>query len=147
MTSPAARKGKMAEREVAGLLSALTGWPVVRRLRQGVALDCGDLDGVPSTCVQVKNYYDIGRAVREGLPGMRRQKANLGARYGVVLVRRRGQVGPHRWVAVLDLEDAARLLADASRSPTSCELCWDSGYAAPEVPCSCDARPYAQGTP
>jgi hypothetical protein len=121
VTTPQARKGKEAEREVAGLLAYMTGWPVRRRLMNGRSDDGGDLVGLPRTCAQVKNYADIRAAVSVGLADVRRQRVTLGARYGVVLCRRRGRVGAQRYVAVMDLEDLARLLLDAQHPP--CPAC------------------------
>ena len=47
MTNPQKAKGDAAEREIATMINALTGWPVRRKLGAGRADDTGDLDGIP----------------------------------------------------------------------------------------------------
>ena len=76
MTSRQRNKGNAAEREVSHLLAELTGWRVRRRLQEGRTDDTGDLEGVPDTCLQVKNYADVLRAIREGL-GDRLHRARM----------------------------------------------------------------------
>lgn len=110
MTSRQRNKGNAAEREAAHLLADLTGWPIRRRLQEGRADDTGDLEGVPDTCVQVKNYADPLRAIREGLPELRAQQERAGCPFGALLVRRRGG----RWVAVMELDQLAALLREAT---------------------------------
>lgn len=110
MTSRQRVKGNNAEREAALLLAQLTGWPVRRRLQEGRADDTGDLEGVPDTTLQVKNYIDTLRAIREGLPELRAQQQRAGTLFGALLVRRRGG----RWVAVLELDQLAVLLREAT---------------------------------
>jgi hypothetical protein len=104
VASPAKRKGDTAERELAHRLTDLLGTLVRRKLGAGRADDTGDLDGL--TCaVQVKNYRDVARAIREGLHDLPAQTANAGAPYGVLFVRRMGG----SWVAVMPLEDWASM--------------------------------------
>lgn len=100
MTNPAKNKGDAAEREIAKLLADRLGLPVKRKLGAGRAEDTGDLYGLPDCTAQVKNYTDIARAIREGLPGSVAQQANAGTTHGVLFVRRRGG----DWVAVLTLD-------------------------------------------
>lgn len=110
MANPQKRKGDAAELEAARRLAALTGFPIRRKLGAGRADDTGDLDGVPETTVQVKNYADCARAIREGLPALRTQQANAGTPYAALLVRRRGG----QWAAVMDIEQLAALLRAAT---------------------------------
>lgn len=110
MTHPARAKGNRAEVELAKLLSGLTGWVVRRRLQEGRADDTGDLEGVPYTCVQVKDFADPQRAIREGLLDLDVQQARAAARYGVLFVRRRGG----RWLAVMSPIQWAQLATDAT---------------------------------
>ena len=110
MANPQKNKGDKAEREIAGLLVELTGWPVRRKLGAGRADDTGDLDGIPETTVQVKDYRDVLRAIREGLPALRVQQANAGTPFAALLVRRRGG----HWAAVMDLDQLAALLREAT---------------------------------
>lgn len=110
MAHPSKRKGDQAEREVALLLSDLTGFPVRRKLGAGAKDDTGDLDGIPDTCVEVKNRPgDPMRSIREGLAQLKVEQANAGCTFGVLLVRRRGG----EWIAVMDLEQVATLLREA----------------------------------
>jgi hypothetical protein len=113
MTSAAARKGANAERELADYLAALTGWPVDRRLRQGRSDDCGDLDGLPETVAQVKNYISLQRAVAEGLPDLARQQACAAVPHGVLFVRRSGRVKGERWLAVMPADAWASMATRA----------------------------------
>lgn len=116
MTSSPQRKGDRAELELAGLLTELLGGPVRRKLGAGRRDDAGDLDGVIDWTLQVKNYRDVGRAIRVGLDELDAQQANDGARFGAVMVRRPGG----RWVAVLDLPRfAAVIMAARPRSEST----------------------------
>jgi hypothetical protein len=110
MTTPAKRKGDSGELEAARLLADLTGWPVRRKLGAGRADDTGDLHGVPDTTLQVKNYADVARAIREGLADLRVQQANAGTPFAALLVRRRGG----RWAAVMELDQLVALLREAT---------------------------------
>ncbi len=96
MTGRAKSKGDQAEREVAALLSDLTGLPVRRMLGAGRADDVGDLDGVPNTVIQVANWSDALRAVREKPEAAERQRANAGAVFAASAIRLRG--GLYRFV-------------------------------------------------
>lgn len=113
MTSSQRRRGNAAEREAAHLLSALTGFPVRRRLQEGRADDTGDLEGLPDTTIQVKNYTDCMRAIREGLPELRTQQERSGDPFAALFVRRRGG----RWAVVMEPDQFAALVREAT-SPT-----------------------------
>jgi hypothetical protein len=115
VTHPAKRKGDTAEREAAQLLVDLTGWPIRRRLGAGRTDDCGDLDGIPSTCCQVKAYRDITRAVREVLDELPQQQVNAGATFGFGMVRRPGGL----WFAVLSIDQVCALLREATMETTT----------------------------
>ena len=115
MTASQRAKGNAAEREIANLLADLTGWPVRRRLQEGRADDTGDLEGVPDTCLQVKNYADVLRAIRDGLPELRTQQARARCPFGVLLVRRpRQPQNGSRWLAVMEPDQLAALLREAT---------------------------------
>lgn len=90
MTSPAKRKGDSAEREVQEMLRKLLGVDCRRALGAGRADDVGDIHGIPDTVVQVANYADLDRAVREKLYDLERQIDNAHAAFGALFVRRRG---------------------------------------------------------
>jgi hypothetical protein len=58
-------KGDRAELEVQGLLRDLLGVPARRALGAGRKDDIGDITGVPDTVIQVVNWKDVAKAVRE----------------------------------------------------------------------------------
>ena len=114
MTTPAKAKGGRGELEVARLLADLTGWPVRRKLGAGRADDTGDIHGLPETTCQVKSYADVLRAIREGLPELRAQQANAGTPFAALAVRRPRQPAVSRWMVVMDLDQFATLLREAT---------------------------------
>jgi hypothetical protein len=111
MANPAKRKGDSAELEAARLLADLTGWPVRRKLGAGRLDDCGDLDGLPDCCCQVKSYKDVQRSVRETLAELPLQQTNAGATFAFGFIRRPGG----RWFAVLTDEQICTLLREATQ--------------------------------
>jgi hypothetical protein len=86
---PNRRKGIKAELEVAAMLSDELGVKVTRRYNLGSHEDIGDIL-LDNTTIQVANYADLNRAVREKLPELKRQQANAGADFGALFCRRRG---------------------------------------------------------
>lgn len=60
MTAMQRTKGQQGEREVAGIISALTGYEVKRKVRQHD--NDSDLEGVPGWSVEVKRHKSAGRA-------------------------------------------------------------------------------------
>ncbi len=111
MTSANARKGSSAEREVARLISDLTGWNIKRRYNLGTQEDVGDLYGFPddAVVVQVANWADVTRAVRQKPIEAEQQRINAGATFAVTFVRLRG--GEFR--AVMTVEQLCTLLREA----------------------------------
>ena len=103
MTSRSKQKGDAAEREAAQLIAELTGHPARRKLGAGRADDTGDIDGVPGTVVQVANWADTARAVREKPTGAEAQRVNAGATFACTWVRFRGGL----WRVVLTPEQWA----------------------------------------
>jgi hypothetical protein len=65
VTGSSKRKGDRAELEVQGLLRDLLGVPARRALGAGRKDDVGDIHGVPDTVIQVADWKDALRAVRE----------------------------------------------------------------------------------
>lgn len=64
MGMPSRRKGKVGERELAGLLADLTGWDVRRRVRQ--LEGDSDIEGLPGWSAEVKRHAKAARAdIRE----------------------------------------------------------------------------------
>lgn len=110
MANGAKRKGDSAEREIAVLINALTGWPVRRKLGAGRADDAGDLDGIPSTTAQVKNFADVARGIREALTDLEQQRLNAGTPFAVAFIRRPGG----RWIACMTLAQWATWAREAT---------------------------------
>ena len=109
MSNPSKRKGDVAEREAAALLSDLLGFRVRRKLGAGRADDTGDLDGIPDTIVQVANYADWVRAMRIKPPASEQQQSNAGATFGVTAIRMpRG-----RWLFVMTPEQYATYVRES----------------------------------
>jgi hypothetical protein len=102
---PSKRKGDRAELEVQTLLRDHLGVFARRALGAGRLDDVGDIHGVPNTVIQVANYQDLARAVREKLPTLDRQQQNAGADFGALFCRRRGGsyvvvMTPEQWFAM-----------------------------------------------
>lgn len=96
MASSSKRKGDRAELEVQGLLRDLLGVPARRALGAGRRDDVGDIDGVPDTVIQVVNWKDVAKAVREKPIECEEQQGRAGALFGATAVRIRG--GDYRFV-------------------------------------------------
>lgn len=111
MTNSAKRKGDKAELEVQGLLRDLLGVPARRKLGAGRSDDMGDIDGVPDTVIQVVNYTDIARAIREKLPVSETQRVRANATFAATFVRRPGG----KYVVVLTPEQWATYVREAMR--------------------------------
>jgi len=106
VTSPMKEKGARAEREVAALIHDLLGFDAKRALGAGRKEDTGDIFGVPNTVVQVADYVDMVRAVREKLPATEVQRRHAGALFAATFVRRRGAsyvvvLTPEMWAVYL----------------------------------------------
>jgi hypothetical protein len=83
-------KGDRAELEVQTMCRDELGVFARRALGAGRKDDVGDIHGVPNTVIQVANYQDLARAVREKLPDLARQQENAGATFAGLFCRRRG---------------------------------------------------------
>lgn len=110
MTSASGRKGSKAEREIAGILSDQLGVTVRRKLGAGRRDDEGDLEGLPDVTIEVKNYADVARAVRDGLDDAVKEQANAGTTHGVAFIRRPGG----RWFAAMTVEQWCCLYREAT---------------------------------
>lgn len=112
MTGAAKRKGDLAEREAAALISALIGVPARRKLGAGRQDDAGDIDGVPDTAVQVcsrgTDVVAVGM-VRKPVEAAQ-QAVNAGATFAATFVRIRGGT----WRVVLTPEQWATYWREAT---------------------------------
>lgn len=113
MTSASKRKGDRAELELAGLLADLLGFPIRRKLGAGRADDTGDLDGIPDTVIQVANWNNALRAVREKPHGAEEQRLNAGATFAATAVRLVGGT----WRFVLTPEQYATYVRNSIPAP------------------------------
>jgi len=77
VTGSSKRKGDRAELEVQGLLRDLLGVPARRALGAGRKDDVGDISGVPDTVIQVADWKDVTRAVREKPLECEQQRQNF----------------------------------------------------------------------
>lgn len=109
MANTAKNKGDRAELEVQGILRDEIGVHARRALGAGRLDDMGDITGVPDTVIQVANYADIGRAIREKLPQTVEQQNRAGALFGALFCRRRGG----EYVVVLTVEQWCCLWREA----------------------------------
>ena len=104
MTGPSKVKGDRAEREAIALLNDLIGCGR-RKLGAGRKDDEGDIDSVPDTVIQVADWANVARAVREKPVECEVQQARAGALFGVSMIRLRGGVwrfvsSPAQWTTL-----------------------------------------------
>jgi len=100
-------RGKRAERAVCAMLGPLLGIKA-RRSRAGHPEDLGDVFGVPGFTVQVADWSDALRAVREKPIEAEEQRARNGHRYASTFVKLRGNV----WRVVLTPEQWASMVQE-----------------------------------
>jgi hypothetical protein len=110
VTSRSKAKGSGAERAVVEHLRA-NGFPHAERRLAGSAKDRGDIAGVPSVVIEVKNCERtaLGAWVDEAVL----EQANDGADYGVVWHKRRGRGDAGQWYATMPAAQLVRLLRAA----------------------------------
>jgi hypothetical protein len=109
VTGTGKRKGDRAEREAAALLTRLLHRPVRRLLGAGRTDDTGDLDNVAGWAIQVADWTDLARAVREKPIDAEVQAAHSGAQHGAALIRLRGGefrivMTPQTWATLVTPE-------------------------------------------
>jgi hypothetical protein len=103
MSNPQKRKGDAAELEAARIIHDLTGFPARRKLGAGRTDDTGDIDGIPSTVIQVANWRDVTAALRAKPLGAEVQRINDQATFAATFLRLRGGL----WRVVLTPEQWA----------------------------------------
>ena len=104
--NPQKNKGDKAEREVATLLSELTGKTVRRKLGAGRTDDTGDIEGIPNFAIQVADWKNKNAACLQKPTEAEDQRINLGVDHAATFVRFRGG----RYRVVLTPEQFARIL-------------------------------------
>ena len=88
--NPQKNKGDKAEREVAALLSELTGKTVRRKLGAGRTDDTGDIEGIPNFAIQVADWKCKSSACLQKPIEAEDQRENLGVDHAATFVRFRG---------------------------------------------------------
>ena len=107
MTNRNHDKGARTEREIAELLTLLTGLPVRRKLGAGRKDDEGDLEGIDDVTVQVAAWNDALRAVRQKPLEAEQQRLNAGNGLAVTMVK----LNRAGWRAVMTPEQLAAWIA------------------------------------
>jgi Holliday junction resolvase len=108
--NPSKRKGDRAERELATILSDLTGYDVRRALGAGRKEDTGDAFGLPGAVIQIADWKDVIRAVREKPLEAEAQRLNAHVGLAWTFVRLRGGV----WRAVQTPEQMCATYLEAT---------------------------------
>jgi hypothetical protein len=112
MAGASKRKGDAAELEAARIIYDLLGVPARRKLGAGRLDDCGDIDGVPDTTVQVvsrsTDVVAVG-VIRKPLE-VQAQADNAGTTFAATFVRVRGG----KWRVVLTPEQWATYWREAT---------------------------------
>lgn len=103
-------KGTGAETAVVRYLRA-NGFPHAERRALGGTQDRGDIAGVISTVIEVKNCARMELA--QWVDEAEQEAGNDNAMYGVVWHKRRGQGSPSRWFVTMSGATFTALLADA----------------------------------
>lgn len=109
MANSSKRKGDKAEREVQTIVCDELGVSARRALGAGRKDDKGDIHGVPDTVIQVANWKEVARAVREKPLECEQQRRRAGVPFAATFVRLRG--GEYR--VVLTPEQWATLWREA----------------------------------
>jgi hypothetical protein len=110
VSNPQKRKGDKAERDTVKALQAL-GFPYAERSRAGWADDKGDIQGIPTVVVEVKDQrrHDLAGWLRE----LEAEKANAEVDTGVLVVKRAGFTDASDWYAITTLADWAAMAKEA----------------------------------
>lgn len=104
------RKGTSWESAIVAYL-AENGWPYAERRALAGARDRGDIAGVPGVVIEAKNAARLDLA--GWLAEAAAERANDGARYGVVWAKRRGKASAGDGYVVMDGATFVALLAAA----------------------------------
>jgi hypothetical protein len=116
LTNSAKGKGDRGELEIQEMLREKLGIPTIRRsLGAGRKDDVGDIDGVPSTVIQVAWWANPLTAINAKILDVDRQRRNKRVRFGALFVRRtRVRNGP-QWIVVMDPDNFARMWKYAAK--------------------------------
>lgn len=109
MTGTAKRKGDQAEREACARIHDELGYRARRMLGAGRLDDEGDIEGVPDHAIQVCDWADKSRALREKPLQAEAQRLNARHAHAATFIRLHG--GDFR--VVLTVEQWANLVREA----------------------------------
>ena len=118
-------KGDKAERELAEILTELTGYEVKRTLSAGIPDDVGDLIGIPNFAIQVtsRSKNNIGSAYLQKPREVEQQRLNADCDHAATFVRHPAVRGDNartdRWRVVLTLEQFSKLIESLRPSSTA----------------------------
>lgn len=102
-------KGAKAESQVAAVLRE-HGFPDAdRRIRNG-RYDRGDIAGVPSVVIEVKNVASYAGELSTWLMEAERETENAGAQLGIVWHKKKGTTDPRNWYVTMTGETCMTLL-------------------------------------
>jgi hypothetical protein len=103
-------KGTAAESQVVAYLQSM-GFPKAERRALHGVNDRGDVTGIPSTVIQVKNWdqMELGQWVNQAI----RQRDTDGAAWGVVWHKRKKYQFPGQWYVTMTGADFVALLRSA----------------------------------
>ena len=99
--------------ELEGVLYGELGLHVRRAFGAGRRDDIGDMVGLPDTVIQVANWSDVIRAVREKPLQAEQQRARAGVTFACAYVRLRGGV----WRAVMTPQQWTTMWREATTVP------------------------------
>lgn len=109
MVNPSKAKGTAAESAVVNYLREW--WPHAERRALAGSADKGDVTGIPSVVIEIKNAAKL--AFGPWLKEAEVERINAKASLGVVWAKRRGKTDPADWFVVMDGRTFTRLLREA----------------------------------
>jgi len=116
MANKAGRLGTVGENGALKLLQKI--WPYAERRRLSGAADKGDIapGGVPPVpiAIEVKNAKTLNFS--GWLKEAEEERKNAGAKYGIVIAKRRGYTDAGKWYAMMDGDTLVALLKEAGYS-------------------------------
>lgn len=87
------------------------------RIPAGAEHDRGDIAGVIGWTLELKNYTDTTRAIREGLADLEVEQENARTKYGAVIYKRRGVRDAGKQLVVMELDQWATLVLQSQERP------------------------------
>ncbi len=113
MSNPQKAKGSAFENLIAKGLRPHLGQHIGRGVA-GATLDKGDISGIPNWVLECKNYTSMPAAISAGLRDLPREMLNAGARFGAVIVKRRGTTDWRKQLVVMEMGTFVEVLKETS---------------------------------